>query len=306
MNIGSFSKDTCELLNKNNINCEYIEDDISNIEILVSGRLKEDQLKQLPNLKKVIVPYSGLNGLCLQDLDRLNIEVYNLNFHSHLVAEKALTLCLTLLGNAINYHNNLKKGFWSDRHSKDRIYWESLFNKKVGIYGYGNIGKELHKLLKPFNVEVNIIKRNKEEFDVNYVKDLNELFKKSEIIFITIPLTKDTEGSINKNVLEDAYNKYIINVSRGKIIDEEALFNALNNEVIKGFASDVWYIYPTKNEITFPSAYPIDEFDNVVMSPHSGGFASNSSELREVALVKLINDILNSNETKPIEIKKYL
>ena len=95
------------------------------------------------------------------------------------------------------------------------------------------------------------------------------------ILFVCAPLTDETKGIINKNILSKMQNKFLINVSRGRIVEEEALYWALNENVLAGVALDAWYIYPeNNNELrTWPSNYPIQNFKNVVMSPHAASHA---------------------------------
>ncbi|MFW5914144.1 MAG: NAD(P)-dependent oxidoreductase, partial [Bacillota bacterium] len=86
-------------------------------------------------------------------------------------------------------------------------------------------------------------------------------------------------------------DKYLINVGRGKIIDEKALFERLESGFIKGFASDVWFQYPKEDETLAPSKYPIHTLDNVVLSPHTGGFTTKAEGLMLEALVEKLKKI---------------
>ena len=174
------------------------------------------------------------------------------------------------------------KGNWSKRTEPDRISWTSLSNKRVAIYGYGIIGKEIHRLMKPFGIEVGVIDyRNRRPHDVHVFKRLEELAVWSDVFIIAAPLTDETTGRIDETMFAALKNKVLINIGRGQIINEDALYEALESGSLKGFGSDVWFQYPTKDRKTImPSKHPIESFDNVVMTPHCAGFEETSLELR--------------------------
>ena len=104
---------------------------------------------------------------------------------------------------------------------------------------------------------------------------LMEAVKLADYFVLTIPLTPQTRGLINKQVFEAMKpSAYLINTSRGAIVAEEDLYNALSSKTIAGAAIDVWYNYPkSDNPTVMPSKdYPFQELDNLVLSPHRAGF----------------------------------
>ena len=251
-------------------------------EVLVSGRVRSSNLDLLPNLKMIIVPYTGLNGLDLPAIESKGIKVLNTSAHSHFVAERALALILALRGNLVNFHNSMVKGNWSNRYEDDRLSWTSLFGKKVAIYGYGSIGQNVAALMKPFGVEIGIIAYKKRSFEgAENFESLEALCRWCDLLMITAPLNEHTEGSVNDSVLKEMDGKYIVNVGRGAVIEEEALYKRLSDGTLAGFASDVWFQYPNKQSPDrFPSAYPIHELSNVIMTPHNAGFEVTSRQVR--------------------------
>ncbi|MFP4286298.1 MAG: NAD(P)-dependent oxidoreductase [Candidatus Izemoplasmataceae bacterium] len=266
----------------------------SEANIIVSGRFTKDDYHE--DLKAVIVPYTGLDGIDIELLKKHKVMLFNTTVHSKFVAEKALTLLLSLLGNVINYHNDLKKGFWGHRNSKERTPWVSLFDKTIGIYGYGRIGQIFHELIKPFNPSVHILNRHKSyPDDVTLHETLESLAKSVEILVIATPLNESTYKSIHAGIIDHLQDGIIVNVGRGNVIDEEALYKALANNHLKGFASDVWFEYPKKNETLLPSIYPIHSFSNVVMTPHCGGFTTTSKDLMIKSVLNTIQKILNQD-----------
>lgn len=86
---------------------------------------------------------------------------------------------------------------------------------------------------------------------------------------------------MDENILNKLQSSVLINVARGPLVSEEDLYQALKSGGLQGFGSDVWYQYPNKNQKTImPSKYPMEAFENVVMTPHCGGFEETSLALR--------------------------
>ena len=263
-------------------------------EVIISGRFTNDDYHR--DLKAVIVHYTGLDAIDLDVIKNYKIPLYNTTEHSKFVSEKALQLLLALLGKVVFFHNALKKGNWSQRLSEERIPWVSLFNRKIGIYGYGRIGRIFKDLVSPFTDHVYVIDRGKDYPGVTPVKDLETLVKKSEIVLVATPLTDKTKGTFNQAILRLMKDKYLVNVGRGPIIEEEALYEALKNHTLKGFASDVWYQYPNQdNPEISPSKYPIEDFDNVVLSPHCGGYTTEFNDIMVAKLLEYVEAIENND-----------
>ena len=272
-------------------------------EVIVSGRFKETDYSK--NLKAVIVPYTGLDGIDLAFIKKMHIPLFNTTDHSKFVSEKALQLILSLLGNVPLYHNNLKEGLWSQRTNEDRIPWVSLFDKKIGIYGYGRIGQILHRLLEPFHCEVSIIDRGKKYPNVVYKDSLETLVSDVDIVVIATPLTPKTRGVFNQEILTLMKDKYLINVGRGPIIEEKALYEALNSQHLKGFASDVWYQYPSlKEPEIMPSKYPITAFNNVVLSPHCGGYTTQFSAVMIKNILRTLESVFKEDYDEAVIYEK--
>jgi len=263
--------------------------------VIITGRITEDEIHSAKNLKIIFVPFTGLNHFPLQLIKEHNILISNTHAQSKYVAEKAVALALALLGRIVEYHNGLKKGNWFRLFDANDT-WQSIRGKTCGILGYGSIGKNIAKLLKAFDCRIIAFKkhigsRDKSEYlNTDEITDnLSEVLDKSEIIFVCLPLNKETKGLLTGKALINLQGKYLINVARGEIIDESALFTALKDGTLNGAALDVWYNYPGKNrkEPVFPSNKPIYELPNVVISPHK---SSNTTD----AINAMIDDTLEN------------
>lgn len=279
-----------------------ITENYGEAEVFITGRFKKNDVQG--NLKAVIIPFTGHNGIDTEALKENDIMLFNTSAHSHFVSEKALQLILAMLGNTIHYHNNLKGGDWSGRNLPSRKKWVSLWNRHVGIFGYGRIGRTLKTLLEPFNCTVHVIDRGKDYGDAVKEKSLAALVKNSDITVIAAPLTSETENAFNAPILDLLKGKYLVNVGRGKIIDEKALYETLESGVIEGFASDVWYQYPKENEALAPSKYPIHTFDNVLLSPHTGGFTTEAQDHMHEAILSTILSIEKGDTDSKLDLTK--
>ena len=100
----------------------------------------------------------------------------------------------------------------------------------------------------------------------------------SEIVVNILPLTRETEKIFSADILARMAGKVFVNVGRGGTVDEQALFEALKSGTLKGAALDTWFVYPQNGETTgFPSRYPFQELDNVILSPHMAGFTRQAA-----------------------------
>jgi len=262
-----------------------VTDKKEDADYLVVGRFKKDDYHE--NLKGIVVPFTGLNGIDLKTVKEKDLMLFNTTVHSVYVAEMAMRLTLAIMGHLQIYHPRMQKGDWSNlRDDENRLAWHSLIGRHVGIYGYGRIGRHLHNFLAPFGVTVNVIDRGKDYGDAKRVSYIHELVDASDVVIIAAPLNKATENAFDDTVLSRMKDKFLINVGRGTIINEEALFNRLKDGTIRGFASDVWFNYPKGDEPCPPSTFPLETLDNVLMTPHCGGLSHDSHQ-------KILNAVLD-------------
>ena len=288
-------------------NLENIEvtDNPHECHYLISG--KYSQVDYHENLRGVIIPYTGHNGINLKDMRSKNIDLYITPTRSKYVAEKAVALTLSLLGKVTTYHNLLKTGNWSDRNKETRLPWTTIQNKTIGLYGYGRIGKIIHKMLKGFDCDFYTIDRHKDyPEDISLVKNLTNLVQVSDIIIIAAPLNIETEGAFTEQLLSRMKWKFLINVGRGKIVNEQSIYQALKDKKLCGYASDVWYNYPKEKEVCFPSNYPIHELDNVVLSNHSGGYTYDTNKEVNRDLIEKLYKLRDGDFSDKLDLENLL
>lgn len=193
------------------------------------------------------------------------------------VAEHTMGLMLTLARKIVLADKSVRRGEWN----RSKFMGIELKDKVLGIIGLGRIGSQVSLRARAFGMKIlaydpYIDEESAESVGATLV-ELDELLKKSDIVTIHVPLTKETKHLISRRELKMMKNSaYIINCARGGIIDEEALIEALENNEIAGAALDVFEEEP-------PSDSPLLEFDNVVLTPHIG--ASTVEAQRDAAII---------------------
>ncbi len=257
---------------------------LARTDVIIGGVISEDIIRKAENLRLVIVPFAGVDHLPMKLMSNRNILAANSHGNAEVVAERAFAMILAFYGRVVNYHNDLKKGFWHGFWVGKGLddSWESIRGKTCSIIGAGRIGCSLAAMLKPFEIRVTGYKRKSvniiPDFFDEIVYDLDEALEKSEIIVLSLPSTDSTKELFDSEKLARMSGKVIVNVGRGELIDQESLYNNLKNGNLKGAAIDCWYNYPKNGEtFGFPSDLPIYDLPNVVLSPHVAGYTASAS-----------------------------
>ena len=249
--------------------------------ILITTRLTREELELLPNLEVVFLYKAGTDGLPMDELNLRGITVVPSHAVGDVVAEHALTLGLCLLHRTVEFDTDLRNDIWfSD--GKD-YFWTGLCGSRAGIVGFGSIGGALHKKLFALGAQVKVLNRSGiYPNGVDGVKSLAALLEWCNILFLCLPLTPMTEGIIGEEELEKLKGKFLVNVARGGLVDQKALYEALRSRSLRGYASDVWYHSPCKTDrLKKTSAWDYDfrSLRNVVVSPHNATHVDGAHEM---------------------------
>ena len=225
----------------------------------------EEILNQLPNLKVISRLGVGVDNIDLSYAKSMDIKVYKSKTTPALpVAELTLGLILNLLRKINCQNNQLKTGIWNKQMG------ELLSGKTFGIVGMGNIGKQLVKLLRGFNLKIFAHDLYQDESfakecNIQYT-ELDFLLQKSDIVSLHLNLNEETNKLFNYTTFKKMKkNAILINASRGEIIDENALVKALDENLIQGAGIDVF-----ENE---PYDGPLVNYNSVIITPHIGSYA---------------------------------
>ncbi len=266
--------------------------------ILIAGRPKQEHLELSSNLRTLIIPWSGLPDVTRELLlDYPHISVHNLHHNATPVAELAFTLLLAAAKFIVPLDRSLRAGDWTPRYRPSK---SMLLKGKVAlILGYGAIGQRLARLCRAMQMRVLATKRQPDPgngepgVEIYPPTSLTNLLPAADALLICLPHTPETDGLIGSDELAMLPpGAVLVNVGRGPIVDEEALYLALRDGRLHAAGLDVWYNYPAEEADrpnTPPTAYPFHELDNVVMSPHRGGATTETNYLRMESLAKTLN-----------------
>ena len=266
---------------------ENIKKYLKVVEVAIGGSFSKEDLEKAKKLKLIQIPFAGVDKLDFSLYKNYpNIFICNIHANKHAVAEHAFALILALAKNIVFNDRDLRLGRWHGFSVKEPTI--QLQGKSLGIVGLGSIGWEIAKIGHALGMKVFALKRNIEEKDLKKKnileflgekEDLEKVINESDFIVVVVPLTKETSGLIGKKELLLMRGKYLINIARGVVIDEEALFKSLKEHHLAGAAIDTWYQYPSlEQREVLPSKYDFDKLENVVLSPHTAGYTDRALE----------------------------
>ena len=266
---------------------ENIKKYLKVVEVVIGGSFSKEDLEKAKKLKLIQIPFAGVDKLDFSLYKNYpNIFICNIHANKNAVAEHAFALILALAKNIVFNDRDLRLGRWHGFSVKEPTV--QLQGKSLGIVGLGSIGWEIAKIGHALGMKVFALKRKIEEKDLKKKnileflgekEDLEKVINESDFIVVVVPLTKETSGLIGKKELMLMKGKYLINIARGAVIDEEALFKSLKEHHLAGAAIDTWYQYPSlEQKEVLPSKYDFDKLENVVMSPHTAGYTDRALE----------------------------
>ena len=240
---------------------------------------------------------SGTNNIAVKEASARKIPVgAAVGGNARSVAEYALAMALAVYKHLIQSHNALKQeGLWLRTLLCDQNY--ELSGKKVGIVGFGNIGKILRRLLRGFDCDVSYHDARRlsaeEEIaqEVVYM-ELDDIMRSCDLVSLHCPLLPETKGMIDaRRIGLMKPTSVLINCARGGVVDETALYDALKERRIFGAAVDNYETEPIGKD------HPFTGLDNVLLSPHNAGGTVESMEAIVARAAKNINSILASGIT---------
>lgn len=238
----------------------------------------KETIDALPQIRYIGVLATGYNVVDIAAAKNRGIVVTNIPAYGTASVAQTVFALLLELTHRVRLHADLVKyGGWSLQ--PDFSFWQGalieLAGKTMGIVGFGNIGQAVAKIASAFEMTVIVATRSRKpvEDHVKFV-DLDTLFKTSDIVSLHCPLTEETKHLVSASRLAQMkHTAFLINTSRGPLISETALADALNGEKIAGAGLDVLSVEPP------PKDHPLLNAKNCVITPHFA-WATRESRLR--------------------------
>jgi glycerate dehydrogenase len=233
-----------------------ILDRCTDAEVIISNKaiLTRELISQLPKLKLICVAATGYNNVDLVAAKKYNIVVTNVSAYSTAsVTQHVFAMLLSYLNKVAAYNADVREGRWSK--AEDFCFTDhtipALENLVLGVMGYGNIGRSVALVGKAMGMEVIALNKYPERFpndEVEYVSQ-DVLLQRSDVLSLHVPLSDRTKKIINKELLSKLKeNCILINTSRGPLINEQDLYEALENRIIAAALLDVLSEEPPVNE----------------------------------------------------------
>lgn len=247
---------------------------LHDVDYLIAGTepLIHRVLESAKRLKVISRCGTGLDNVDIKAADKLGIKVYNTPYGpTQSVAELTIGLMIDMLRRISKMDRDIRSGVW------EKYTGNLLSEKKVGIIGFGKIGQKVAELLMPFGCEIVCYDIRTEDKELKIkIASLDEILRTSDIISIHVSSKEQIIGREEfKKIKKGAW---IINVSRGGVIDEAELYKALKEGHLSGAALDVFEREPYTG--------PLKELDNVILTPHIGSYAKEGRINMEIEAVE--------------------
>ena len=274
---------------------------IADIDVLimrVDPKITKDILDAANNLKVIGVCSVGLNHIDLDAAKEKGVEVYNApGLNANAVAELTISKMLDISRGTMEANNDVKI-----KHQWDKYKFEGreLRGRTVGIMGFGRIGRRVGELARAFHM--NVIAYDPylkpEDFEKENAKGMSveELLKEADYVTIHVPLTDETKDLISAKSIETMKDDAVVlNMSRGGIVNEKDMYEALKAGKIGGYASDVMENELAGEGLTGNDVFvsPLFECENFIISPHIGAQSVDAAHDIGVYIVGKIKEVLN-------------
>ncbi len=261
--------------------------------------INREMIEECKNLK-VISTYSvGFDHIDTEYAKKKKIRVgYTPEVLTDATADMAFSLLLDIARRVTEGDKIIREGKWKEIYGAFDYVGVDLQGKTVGILGLGRIGSTLAKRAKAFDMKITyhnrkpVTKSKERTLDAKYVS-FEKLITESDFISIHVPHTKETDGLFNMKIFRKMKKTaFLINTSRGKVVNEKDLVIALKKKIISGAGLDVFDKEPIKKD------HPLVKLPNIVLAPHIG---SSTKETRiKMAEITVKNLNLGINGKKPI------
>jgi len=259
---------------------EVILSEIKNAKYVISGArfLGEEHFQLASQLKAVVLPSAGYDYIDIEAATRHGVYVINSpGANSNAVAEMTIGLMLAVARNIPQSYTHVRGGEWVNGTIRNEGLGYELTGKTLGLIGLGHIGTRVAQIACGFSMKILCCTRRpsperEKECGVQFTP-LDELIKQSDFVVICSAMNPETLGLIGAEQIDlMRKNSFLINTARGKIVDYDALYEALRVGKIAGAGIDVLYTEPPG------PTHPFFNLDNVIVTPHLGSRTKNANK----------------------------
>jgi glycerate dehydrogenase len=236
--------------------------------------LTAENLSKMSDLRFIQSILAGVNHIPFAQLDRKVIVCSNAGAYSDEVAEYAWSLVLSAAKRIVDFHNAVKAEQWKLRRTLGGKEVTILGERTLGILGYGGIGAAVARIGKGFSMKIHAFSRkpvrekNVRSFQGD--KGLLTVLSESDAVIVSLPLTKFTNKIIDADKLATMKkNAILVNIARGELVDETALYEHLKANPDFRYATDVWWYREGKESLK--TMHPFFELSNFIGTPHVSG-----------------------------------
>jgi phosphoglycerate dehydrogenase-like enzyme len=274
---------------------------LAEADVLIGGSRVE--VPATNRLKLYQIPFTGYDWITPADLPK-GVVFCNTYEHETTIAEHVMLGMLEFqIGLMRDTHPMMVAKSYNGRSISAGPMHRELRDHTVGIVGYGHIGREVARRCKAFGMRVMAVSRTvRSEPDLvdwyGTVAELDTLLAESDFVVVCAPLDDTTRGMIgSEQFAKMKPDAVIANVGRGEVIDEAALYAALAGNRIRGGIIDVWYTYPSKTDPNpWPSRFPFQKLDNVILSPHNSAWTQEMSTRRWTFVARQLDRFARGEE----------
>ena len=270
-------------------------------DIIITNKtvLRREHFEKLPKLRLICVAATGFDVIDVAAAREFGIRVCNCaGYGTRAVAQMVVAHLLEVANRVGHYTAACHSGFWSQQN--DFCSWNNplmeLQDKKMGVIGFGNIGREVINLLRPFGMLLfAVTSKTQQSLPADVCKvTLEEAFSQCDVISLHCPLMENNKKMVNEQLLNQAKKGLIlINTARGKLIDETAVAKALGEGRLGAFCCDVLSKEPPEED------NPILSSPNTFITPH---IAWATPEARQRILEIIVNNIKSFQTGTPINV----
>jgi len=236
--------------------------------------LTPETLAKMSNLRLIQSILAGVNHIPFAQLDEKVVVCSNAGAYSDEVAEHAWSLLLSAAKRVVDFHNAVKTGEWTLRRTLGGKEVTILEERTLGILGYGGIGSAVARIGKGFRMKVYAFSRKpvREKSVTSFQGDkgLLRVLAESDAVIVSLPLTKSTNKIIGADKLATMKrDAVLVNIARGELVDETALYEHLKANPDFRYATDVWWYREGKESLK--TTHPFFELPNFIGTPHVSG-----------------------------------